>query len=93
MQDPDRLADRTPATDMERLVAALRARVEGLVCRRRAHGVPVERVIPEVRRLVREAELAEGDPDALGVLDAQVVRWALDAYLDEPVPRPVSRLD
>jgi hypothetical protein len=42
--------------------------------------VPVERVLPEVKCLVREAESCEGWRDPSDALMAHAVRWSIEAY-------------
>ena len=80
-----------PSTELVRLLAHLRSTLDGYVRERRAAGVPVERVLPEVKGLVREASALEGWFDGNDTLTAQVVRWTMTAYYDEPelvhVPR------
>lgn len=79
------------APDMVGQVARLRAVIAAYVAERRTAGAGLERVLPEVRDIVRDAELAEGWPDELGVLMAQVVRWTIEAYVDDPELRDVPR--
>jgi hypothetical protein len=69
------------------LLADLQLCVVNYVYRRRAEGAPVERVLPEVRCLVREAESCErwSDPDDL--LVAQAERWSREAYADSTSAR------
>ena len=68
------------APGLERLLAHLRAVVTQHVRSRRAAGVPVERVLPELRALVREAEAREGWRDSSDALLARVYGWGVDAY-------------
>jgi hypothetical protein len=74
-----------------RLFGYLRSTVCRYVRARRGAGVPVERVLPEVKGLVREASALEGAFDSADTLMAQVVRWTITAYYDEPEPAHVSR--
>jgi hypothetical protein len=87
----DRLTDRptgrpvlgeTRRARIARLLADLQTTVVSFVHARRAAGVPVERVLPEVVCLVRESESCEGWRDSSERLMAQVVRWSIDAYHD-----------
>lgn len=80
-----------PAGELARLVAHLQSTVTSYVRERRREGVPVERVIPEVKCLVREAESCEGWRDPADTLMAQVVRWSIQAYYDEPALQHVPR--
>jgi hypothetical protein len=66
------------------LLAHLQSTVVRYVHERRAEGAAVERVIPEIKELVREAASHEGWVDPAGALTAQVVRWAIEAYYDQP---------
>jgi hypothetical protein len=76
-----------------RLLGNLRSTVDGHVRERREAGLPVERVLREVKGLVREASVLEGwfDPAAADTLMAQVVRWTIMAYYDEPERAHVPR--
>ena len=65
------------------LLADLRVSVTNYVSRRRAQGAPVERVLPEVRCLVREAESCERWLDPEDTLLSQAERWSLEAYQTE----------
>jgi hypothetical protein len=80
-----------PSAELVQLLAHLWSTVVGYVHERRDEGVPVERVIPEVKGLVREAAVEEPWVDPAGILTERVIRWAIDAYFDEPelghVPR------
>ena len=58
---------------------------------RRDLGTPVERLVPEVKGLVREATACEGWCDPTDTLMAQVVRWAIAAYYDDPALAHVPR--
>jgi hypothetical protein len=71
----------------------LRATLTRYVGERRDAGAPVERVLPEVKGLVREAAAREAAARALWVdtadaLVAQVVRWTIAAYYDQPYDHP-----
>ena len=80
-----------PSPELLRLLAHLRSTVTTYVIARRDEGAPIERVVPEVKCLVRESESCEGWRDPSDALLAQVVRWSIEAYDDEPslphVPR------
>ena len=69
-------------SELADLLADLHLCVINYVYRRRAEGASVERVLPEVRCLVREAESCErwNDPDDLLVTQAE--RWSREAYAD-----------
>jgi hypothetical protein len=67
----------------------LRATLTRYVGERRDAGAPVERVLPEVKALVREAAAREAVarelwPDTADALLGQVVRWTITAYYDHP---------
>lgn len=83
--------DVQPSLTLLRLMGQLQATVTRYVGERRAAGAPVERVLPEVKGLVREAASAEGWFDPTDALMAQVVRWTIAGYYDQPelghVPR------
>lgn len=73
-----------------RLAALLdvdRQRVLDHVRRRRAEGASIERVIPELRCLVREAQSCEACCDPTDLLMAVVIGWAVESYLDPWEPR------
>ena len=78
-----------PSPEFTRLLEHLQTTVTSFVHARRAAGVPVERVLPEVVCLVRESESCEGWRDSSERLMAQVVRWSIDAYHDA-AQRPAS---
>lgn len=71
-----------PSPELARLLAGLEEAVTRYVAGRRAEGAPSERVLSEVRCVVREAESADGAFHGSEALMAQVVRWALAAYQD-----------
>lgn len=73
------------------LLAALRASVTVYVCGRRRAGAPIERVLPEIKSLVRDAESSMGSLETLAPLVAQVVGWTIEAYYDQPPRGPMSR--
>jgi hypothetical protein len=73
-----------PSGELMRLLGQLRSTVGCYVRERREAGLPVERVLPEVKGLVREASALEGWCDPADTLMAQVVRWTVVAYYDEP---------
>jgi hypothetical protein len=41
-------------------------------------------VLPQVKRLVREAESLEGWTEGSDALTVQVVRWTIETYYDKP---------
>jgi hypothetical protein len=61
------------------------------VRRRQSEGLPIERVLPEVKCLVREAASCERWVDPGDTLTARTVRWAIEAYYDQPELRHVPR--
>ena len=82
--------DRSP--DLAPLFAVVRQRVALHVRQRRGEGAPLERVVPELRCLVREAQSSEGWHDPTDVLMAVVVGWAVETYYDDqPELRHVPR--
>ena len=83
----DRLAE--PPPEVRRLLARMESSVAGYVRARRAAGVTVERVLPEVKCLVREAESCEGWRDPSDALLAHAVRWSIETYYDAPALRHV----
>jgi hypothetical protein len=85
-------AIQTPSAELVRLLGHLRSTVRRYVRARRGAGVPVERVLPEVKGLVREASALEGWFDSADTLMAQVVRWSITAYDDEPEPAHARRI-
>ncbi len=66
----------------------LRATLTRYVGERRDAGAPVERVLPEVKGLVREAAARELWLDTADALMGQVVRWTITAYYDHPHDHP-----
>lgn len=80
-----------PSPELVRLLAHLRSTVTRYVRERRDGGAPVERIVPEVKCLVREAASCEGWLDPGDTLTAQVVRWAITAYFDQPELAHVPR--
>jgi hypothetical protein len=66
----------------------LRATLTRYVGERRDAGAPVERVLPEVKGLVREAAARELWLDTADALMGQVVRWTIVAYYDRPHDHP-----
>jgi hypothetical protein len=85
--------DDAPSPELLRRLAHLRATVTRYVWGRRAAGVPVERVLPEVKGLVREAMAREGWCDPSDTLLAPVVRWAITAYVERPELAHVPHVD
>lgn len=80
----ERVRDIPPAPELIGLLAQLRAAITMHVARLRAHDVPPEQVVIEVKRLVREAEGNHAWADGTEIIVAQVVRWSIDAYYDQP---------
>jgi hypothetical protein len=73
-----------PSPELVRLLGHLRSAVTRYVRERREAGAAVERVVPEVKCLVREAASCEGWVDPGDTLTAQAVRWAIEGYYDQP---------
>ena len=88
-QDAHALDEPTP--ELLRVLTRLRTQLTRYVARRRAAGVPIERVLPEVKCLVRESQSVERWADPEGTLMSQIVRWSITAYYDEPELRHVPR--
>lgn len=82
----------TPSRALEQLLEQLRATLACFVEARRAAGAPVERVIPEVKALVREAAAHERWYDPTEQLMTQVVRWTIAAYYGTSEPSRVATL-
>ena len=82
-----------PSAELVRLLDHLRRTVGRHVRERRAAGLPIERVLPEVKGLVREATALEGWFDSADTLMAHVVRWIILAYYDQPELVHVPRCD
>lgn len=80
-----------PPAEPARRPDALRAVVRRYTRERRASGVSVERLLPEVKGLVREAETAAGWHDVDESLMTRVVRWTIDAYYDDATLQHVPR--
>jgi hypothetical protein len=77
----------TPASaDLIGLLDHLRLAVARYACDRRAAGAPIERVLPEVKGLVRDAAAYDGWYDPAEALMQQVVGWTITAYYDKPEP-------
>jgi hypothetical protein len=83
--------DQEPSAELVRLLAQLRASITVHVGRLRDDGVPPERMLPQVKVLVQETMAAEGWQDPSNTLLAQVVRWSIEAYYDEPELRGSPR--
>jgi hypothetical protein len=82
---PERaFADEGPSPELVRLLGELQSTVSRYTRDRRDAGAAVERVVPEVKGLVREAAACEGWVDPGDTLTAQAVRWAIAAYYDRP---------
>jgi hypothetical protein len=79
------------SADLTPLLGQLRSTVGRYVRDRRAAGLAVERVVPEVRGLVREASAREGWSDPADMLMTRVVGWTIGAYYDEPELAHVPR--
>ena len=80
-----------PSPELVRLLAQLRSTVTRFTHERRAAGAAVERVVPEVKCLVREAASCERWVDPGDTLTARTVRWAIEAYYDQPELAHVPR--
>ena len=89
--DPAATAAPSPALVLH--LGHLRATLTRYVGERRDAGAPVERVLPEVKGLVREAAARELWVDTADALMGQVVRWTITAYYDHPAPSDGSRAD
>ncbi len=79
---PDAALVESPGLAM--LLEVARQRIEAHVRQRRGRGASIERVIPELRCLVREAQSCEEWDDPDDVLMAVVAGWAVDAYVGRP---------
>lgn len=82
---PARLAGQETGADSAHfvaLLAELRAVVRGEVRARRGQGTPPERVLMQVKTLLRDAMILEGwlDRAAIDALTALAVSWTIDAY-------------
>ena len=81
-----------PSADLVGLLDRLRAAVARYVGGRRLAGAPVERVLPEVKGLVREAAAPEASHEPAEALMRRVVGWTIAAFYDAPEqPRPEAR--
>jgi hypothetical protein len=78
------LGDGAPEPELAPLLVQLRGSLATLVGVLREEGQPIERVIPRVKALVREAARAERWPGPLDVLVARVVRWTIETYYERP---------
>jgi hypothetical protein len=85
------LSPRSSSAKLVGLLGHLRLAVGRHVCDRRQAGAPIERVLPEVKGLVREAAAREGCHDPADALMQQVVGWTITAFYDALVPRHPSR--
>ena len=72
------------SAELIRLVDHLRSTVTRYVRGRRDAGAPIERVLPEVKGLVREAVAHERWFDPAEALMAHVVGWTITAYYRAP---------
>jgi hypothetical protein len=81
-----------PSDDLVASLQRLRCMVVDYVAARRAQGLPVEQVLRELKRLVRDAESDLGAPSsAAAATGAEMVRWSIEAYYDEPALRGAPR--
>jgi hypothetical protein len=89
---PAAAGDALPSTqvsaDLVVLLDQLRTAVAHYVSERRRAGAPIERVLPDVKALVRKAVAYEGWYDAAEPLMRQVVGWTIAAFYDQPEPPP-----
>jgi hypothetical protein len=87
----DHPADGAPASPtLARLLDQLRRAVSRYVASRREAGVPVERILPEVKAMVREASAYEQWFDADEALMGEVMGWATTAYHVRALPSQAS---
>jgi hypothetical protein len=84
----DALPSTQVSADLVVLLAHLRTAVAHYVGERRLAGAPIERVLPDVKALVRKAVAYEGWHDAAEALMRQVVGWTIAAFYDPPEPPP-----
>jgi hypothetical protein len=89
LADPEVLD--APSAELVRRLAHLRSTIDRYVRERREAGLSVERVVGEVRCLVRETESCEAWRDPADTLMAQAVRWTIEAYYDDPELAHVPR--
>jgi hypothetical protein len=82
-QSPD-----AASPELVRLLVHLRSMIACHVGALRSAGAPVERVLVEVKSLVREAVALEAWYDPSDALMGQVVHWTISAYYDEPADEP-----
>jgi hypothetical protein len=82
---------RASSADLVGLLGHLQLAVGRYVCDRRQAGAPIERVLPEVKGLVREASAREGWHDPADALMHQMVGWTITAFYDAPVARHSSQ--
>lgn len=76
------------SADLTRLLEQLRTAVARYVGERRLAGAPIERVLPEVKGLVREAVAHDEWHDPAAALMQQVVGWTIATYYDQPEQPP-----
>jgi hypothetical protein len=88
-EHPDAAA--VPSRELVRLLTDLRAKLAEHVAGRRAAGASPERIIGEVRCLVREAESYEGWRDPSDALMSHAVRWSIEAYYGSYYDAPALR--
>jgi hypothetical protein len=84
----DAAAAPQPSADLVGLLDRLRTAVVRYVGGRRLAGAPIERVLPEVKALVREGVAYEASHEPAEALMRQVVGWIIAAFYDEAEPPP-----
>jgi hypothetical protein len=84
----DALLSTQVSADLIVLLDQLRTAVSHYVGERRLAGAPIERVLPELKALVREAVAYEGWHDVVEPLMRWVVGWTMAAFYDQPEPPP-----
>lgn len=92
-QAADHAARQASSPVLRECLVGLRDAVEGYVGRRRDEGTPVERVLAEVKTLVRRAEGCDLSREATDALMPQVVLWGIHAFYDGDTPRADARRD
>ena len=92
-QAADHAARQASSPALRECLVGLRDAVEGYVGRRREEGTPVERVLAEVKTLVRRAEGCDLSREATDALMPQVVRWGIQAFYDGDTPCADARRD
>jgi hypothetical protein len=79
------------SADLIALLDQLRTAVVRYVADRREAGAPIQRVLPEVKGVMREAGAYEGWHDPAEVLMRQVVGWTIVAFYGAPEQLPSSQ--